>query len=580
MILPYRFLLAFVALAAVDGILGPESPQNADPALAVFSLSVALFLSYYAIVILCDVCSKRSAGFTLRALRFFVSTRHVLPLVYWVALLFVARWDAWVDYRFASSGLTITSAVLLVPFFVYEGLALLGEFLLHGRVGAAGDRWRSTLFLAPMLFLLTGVFDALSAFDWSRAAVYEIGVARDFVWVAAFALLFLVLPLWFARVYGARRLLPASLHAEFVDLASAARVGVARVLEWPTSARSLNALLVGPFRWTRTVLFTDLILARFSREQLRAVFAHELGHARRRHVLRTLLFFVALPLLASRIVLDAYVAWEAGDAAGAVAAPSEWTWMAVLLACFAVLAWPFSRLRRRFEHEADLEGAALLGDESAMIAALRQVEFAMPKAAKRGSLMHPSTTRRIELLELASSDKSRIARWRRSSFFAQVALGALLAIALAFYVPMSVADFERDIPGYLLARGRPQAAIQAYGQQGDMQPERRARGIDQAQRAVRIAYGEDAPSVRVLRQRAVSRGRRALRCEDFEAVRGWFGLARRLGSEDPLVTAVARFLDAEASGDERARHRELYWIRSLEVPPRLRRALAKLLAAA
>lgn len=576
MILPFRFLLAFVGLAAVEALLDPESPQRADSALAVFSLSVALFLSFYAIVILCDVAARRSRGWVARLLEVFVGTRHLLPILYWFALLLFARWDAWVDYRFASAGLTLSSLVLLAPYFIYEALALLGEFLLEGRVGAAGDRVRSTIFLAPMLFLMTGVFDLASSTEWTRAAVYEIGMARGAVWVSAFVVLFGLLPLWFAWVYRTRPLFPETLRAEFFEIAKRSGVSLRRIREWPTQNRALNALLIGPFRWTRSVFFTDLILARFSREQLHAVFAHEIGHARERHVLRSIAFFIALPLLASHVLMQGVERLHA-EFPGFVPATSDWMWLAALLLCLACLAWPFSRMRHRFEHEADLRGAQVLGASSAMVSALEQVERYMPRSAQRGSFFHPSTRRRIELLERAEDDPESIAVWRRGTKRLQLAFGLALLAAGAFSLPFAVEAVQRDYPGYLLARGEVQPACEAFEAQKDMPVEERSRGIDQARRAALIAYGDTPPPLAELRRRSVVRGKRALRREDFLAVRGWFGLARRLGSDDEFATAVSRYLEANTSGDQRTLQREMHVIRSMSVPAGLRRAVARLL---
>lgn len=568
MILPLRFLLACAILASSEVTLGPASAQDADAALPLFSLSVALFLACYGVAILCDVIARRASnGLVVWFAALVLRWRWLLPLGFWCAIIFFARWDAWADFGFAAHGLTISSFMMLMPFFVYEGLAVLGEILLHGRVGRAGEDFRSTIFIAPMLFFLTGIFDILSRIDLTRAAIQELGVVRTCVWLAGFACLFLVFPLWFARLFRARPLLPESLRREFESIAHHGRVAVHRIFELPTRGRALNATLVGPFGATRSVFFTDLILARFGIPELRAVFAHELGHARGRHVTRSIAFFIALPLITAEVITAAW--FDAG---------SEWAWSVCVFVCFAVLAGPFFWFRRRFEHEADLYGAKTLGDTTSMIAALRAVEMLVPRSSKRGNLMHPSTTRRIELLELADREPSAIRDWTRRTGRAQAPLFFALGIAIALFVPAAWAELKRDWPGFLLATGRTEAAYEAFHDQDEMAEARRTRGIDEARRAALIAYGPDGSSIDVLRQRALARGRRALQIEDWTAVRGWFGLARRFGTTDELADAVWRYLDADARGDERGRLRETFWIRSLQVPADLRRSIVSLLS--
>lgn len=552
-----------------------RSPQSADSALPAFSLSVALFMVAYAILVLADVFVRRSPGGVLaRLLALLLRARSALPLLTWACLLLFWHWDTWVEFRFVSVGMTVQALLLLSPYLVYEGLAVLGEVMLRGRVGPAADPARATLFVAPLLFLLTALFDLANAIEPLRILFQELSIARYALGLLGFVLIFLVFPRWFALVYGATPLEPPWLREELLQVAKKGRARVHRVLEVPTRGRYLNATLVGPFAATRSVFFTDLMLARFGVDELRAVFAHELGHVRGRHVFRSLTCFVVLPLLAAELGMRSF------------GSEGEWAWAAWLLASFAVLALPFFWFRRRFEHEADLHGATLLGGAAGMIAALSSVRRLAPSLAGRGSLFHPSTDRRIEVLRSfeaadraddSAAANSELRAWARRGSVAQGLLFFLLGFVVMAFVSHAVTEFEDDLPGYYLARGDGREAYAAFERRTSMDATRRAEGLDAAMRVRLISYGDATLDRGLLAQRARSRGQRAARDEDWEAVRGWFGLVLRLGGDDPLVASVWRFLEAVDRGDGGTAQREAAWIRALSVPEELRRPIGRLL---
>ncbi|MCB9880199.1 MAG: M48 family metalloprotease [Planctomycetes bacterium] len=553
-------------LVLAPEVLGPRAPQAADDALPAFSLSIAIFFSVYGIFLALDTAARKTRSARLGSfLRRLLALRSLLPIVLWALLLGVWRWDTWVEFRFVRHGMTVQSLMLLLPFVTYEILSVLGEVMLRGRIGRTAEYLRSTIFIAPMLFFLTALFDVASSFETTRVLLQEFTIARYALWVLGFGALFLAFPLWFAFVFGAKPLQPESLRDELRRIAENDRLRVHRILELPTRGRTLNATLVGPFAWTRCVVFTDLMLARFGVDELRGVFAHEIGHARGRHVLRSIACFVLLPLVLAELAVRV------------LHSETEWSWALSVACAFSVMAVPFFWFRRRFEHEADLHGAAILGSARDMIGALDTVRVLAPRASKRGSLMHPSTDRRIALLQSSEEDQGMLRSWIRTSILAQGAMFFALGAACMAFVPYAVDDFEDDLPGYLLARGDPESAWNAFESRPSMDEKRRAHGLDEAMRANLIAYdGED--DVVVLAQRAVVRGQRAARDEDWKAVRGWFGLALRFGDADPLTSTVWRYLVAVDRGDDKTIEREALWIRSLSVPEDMRRPLGRLLA--
>src|SRR5581483_11377291 len=64
------------------------------------------------------------------------------------------------------------------------------------------------------------------------------------------------------------------------------------VLLWNTRSGMANAMVVGIVPWIRYVVFTDRLVEDFSPEEVEAVFGHEVGHVRHRHMLYYLGFLL------------------------------------------------------------------------------------------------------------------------------------------------------------------------------------------------------------------------------------------------------------------------------------------------
>jgi STE24 endopeptidase len=62
-------------------------------------------------------------------------------------------------------------------------------------------------------------------------------------------------------------------------------------------------MVIGVFPWPRYVVFTDRLISEFSPDEVEAVFGHEAGHVKHRHLLKYLLFL-------SGSILVLWLAWE------------------------------------------------------------------------------------------------------------------------------------------------------------------------------------------------------------------------------------------------------------------------------
>jgi STE24 endopeptidase len=149
-----------------------------------------------------------------------------------------------------------------------------------------------------------------------------------------------------------------------------------QVMDGSRRSRHSNAFFAGIGRWRKIVLF-DTLMQQLSESELEAVLAHEIGHYKKRHIPKMLLFS-ALSLFAGFWV----IAWLAkqtwflapfGFEAGGTIVPAL---LLFALLSGAVTFW-FSPLihfwSRRYEYQADRYAAEAMEETTSLSGALRKL---------------------------------------------------------------------------------------------------------------------------------------------------------------------------------------------------------------
>ncbi|MCL5808350.1 MAG: M48 family metallopeptidase [Deltaproteobacteria bacterium] len=172
-------------------------------------------------------------------------------------------------------------------------------------------------------------------------------------------------------------------------------------------SRHTNAYFTGLGRTKRIVLF-DTLLASHTAEEITAVLAHEIGHWKRRHILKQLLFME----VASLVVLwlaSHLIAWPLLYETFGFTRPIPFVGLllcAALVGPLTILITPVvSAAQRRFEREADTCVFSLTGRTSPLMSALKRLArdnlanlHPHPLYA-RFYYSHPPLTERIARLE-------------------------------------------------------------------------------------------------------------------------------------------------------------------------------------
>ena len=287
----------------------------------------------------------------------------------------------------------------------------------------------------------------------------------------------LTLP-WMVRLALGLRPLPAGpVRDRLLAAARRLRFKCSDLLLWDTRGSMANAMVMGVLPWPRYVIFTDRFLEEFSGDEVEAVFGHEVGHVKHRHML----FYLGFLMLSLAVLGYGFYAVVPPPlpGAGAGATPSLMAilyglpvtdvWM--LPAAVGLLAYIFAVfgfLSRRCERQADVygcravscgrpecaghDGGAELTPQTAALCptGVRTFICALEKVAQVNGIsrdrpgflqswQHGSIARRVAFLHGLIGDPAAERRFQRRVALTKwglvVVLGAVLAALLVVWPP-------------------------------------------------------------------------------------------------------------------------------------------------
>jgi STE24 endopeptidase len=195
------------------------------------------------------------------------------------------------------------------------------------------------LVLVPVLFICA-VIDLLSLHFLSAEAETAGAMLALGAIVCGF-------PVLLRLLWKAKPLPPGRLRHRLERISRRAGFRARDILVWDTRDTVANAAVVGFFAPLRYVMLSDGLVKHFSESQIEAVFGHEIGHIKHRHVPLRLVCLLPLCALASLVPDEMLPHWQ------------QWNGWLPLAACQlavlgAYLIVVFGYFSRRLERQADL----------------------------------------------------------------------------------------------------------------------------------------------------------------------------------------------------------------------------------
>ena len=161
----------------------------------------------------------------------------------------------------------------------------------------------------------------------------------------------LISPELLRRVLGTQRLGDLPLRQSLERICLSSGIGCRDILLWRTHHSLGNAAVMGIFPRVRFVILSDLLLESMTDEQIQAVFAHELGHIKHRHLIWFMLFLVSF----SSAILALFSLFES-KLTFTINQRQIFEGLAAI-ACGAIIWLTYGFLSRWFERQADVYAA-------------------------------------------------------------------------------------------------------------------------------------------------------------------------------------------------------------------------------
>jgi STE24 endopeptidase len=268
--------------------------------------------------------------------------------------------------------LLYAETLLGMPFSLYRNFRIEG---LYGFNTMTARLWTSDFLKAIALSTVLGVAVVAAAL-----AIVLSSPLWWWLWVWAFLLGFGIFLIYLSPYvieplfFKFEPVKAPGLEEKIRELMERAGLTVSRVFQVDASRRSKhsNAYFTGIGRVKRIVLF-DTLIEQMSQEEILAVLAHEVGHWKKRHVLKGIVLSEALAFCAL-LAAHQLLSWDGLPGLVGLSAASFYAKALIVGFLGSLVLFPltplFSFLSRRNEEEADRFAAALTGRPETLASAL------------------------------------------------------------------------------------------------------------------------------------------------------------------------------------------------------------------
>ncbi len=307
-------------------------------------------------------------------------------------------------------------------------------------------------FNTPILFpwvILTLVHDVLTFVPWRGLASFMDSPGGQVFFFAAFlSLLMVFMPRFIQTWWGCEPFSPSRKVWELEAFLRERSFRYRRLLRWPLfEGRALTAGIMGIVPRYRYILVTDGLMEALSVEELQSVLAHEMGHARYRHMLFYLIFLLGYMVLSFGLfdLFFTLLAAQPFFVSVLEEGGSQGTTLFYLVLSLPLLGSMFIYFRyvmgffmRHFERQADLFSAVVMGSPRGAISSLEKIAWMSGKIRDLPSWHHFSIRERVECLMRFFSDPGVFNRHRRFVRFSLLGY-VVCMLALVYLIHFSAA---------------------------------------------------------------------------------------------------------------------------------------------
>ncbi|MHC1741713.1 MAG: M48 family metalloprotease [Syntrophobacteraceae bacterium] len=290
-------------------------------------------------------------------------------------------------------------------------------------------------FLIPWL-LISLISDLIDQLD--HIAFLKTVLGQYLSFALSLALFILLAPWIMVHLWRCESLPPGGIRAELERFCGEQRFSLGDIKIWPLfGGETLTAGIVGVVPPLRYILITRGLLALLNGDELKAVMAHEMGHARRLHLPFFLLFFLGYAaltfaygdlLLAFLLNQEFFLRWSfAGDSSRLSLFSLAYS-LPVLLVFLLYFRFVFGFFLRNSERQADLYALKLIGHPFTLISSLEKIAVMSGQTHDLPNWHHFSIRERVTFL-LQCHERPLLARRHNQKLYgAATVVACCLAI--------------------------------------------------------------------------------------------------------------------------------------------------------
>ena len=383
------------------------------------------------------------AGLTILSLSFFFVVVYIGDLRYWLNRLPLFSTFSVLEGA-AALGLFV-GFLCTVWYFAYPANNVIFRRLI-GRRSFVSSNLRLNL---PILFpwaVLSLLFDIL-ALDAVTAAVPVLasGTALVICFVTVLVALMVVMPALIRKWWGCASLENSGKGRELASFLEQSGFRYRGLVRWPIfEGRVMTAGIMGIVSRFRYIMVTDALMEVLSVEELKGVLAHEMAHAKYRHLLFYVVFFVGFIPVSYGLTDLLLVAFLAVPSLGELLTSEGSSGISLvyllisapmLLSMVVYFRYIIGFFMRQFERQADLYAAEFLGTASPIIDSLEKIALYAGNSRDLPSWHHFSVRQRVDCLLRAERNPGLI---RRHNRFVAVCLAVYLVCAASVGYLVSV----------------------------------------------------------------------------------------------------------------------------------------------
>ena len=361
------------------------------------------------------------ARLSVMAIFLFALAVYLFNLKYWLQLIPGFKWFSVLQGSFA-----------LALFFFYLSTIWYFGYPAYQALFRPGISRRSFIqsnckLNLPIIFpwlVLSLVYDLIALSPWSGPESFLNKFEGQLLFFASFlSLLIIFMPGVIQYWWGCKPLGASEKARELEAFIKEKGFKCRHILDWPIfEGRMLTAGIMGIVPRFRYILITNSLLKALSLEELKSVMAHEIGHAKYRHLIFYVLFFVGFMVLSLGLFDVFFYLFFSHpffakmiSGRGSVGTNLFYLMLStpMLIILLIYFRYVMGFFMRNFERQADLYSGVTMGTPRPTISSLEKIALMSGKSRDLPSWHHFSIRERVDYLWRSLSDPGLVRRHNR-----------------------------------------------------------------------------------------------------------------------------------------------------------------------